>query len=1425
MAFDIKIVVEAVDKASAVLQAIRTAVGGLNTVTNQVAGSAGGVGGAIDNTQNVLQNFAASVAAIPNTLAPMAEVLAENASQFAGLSAGVEGGTQTLSELDKVASAGAPAVSQVAEAVAKIEQAGQKGAATTKVTADNIAGLAESIQDTDIQARPAASALDVIHDALSRLAETTDKVVATQALFAQSTARLAPLLAQNAQSIRQANEETSRSLSTRAAGAAKQTEFAYTAFEGVLKRVGLTLKDVEQKTDQNASSFARVRDVIRQNTVVFGGLAAAIASVPASLALLTRGAVGLADNLNDVASATGTSVEFLSSMDLAARQNGTNLNELVIGFRTLSRAMVEGQDPASEAARTFRILGIDIRALSQEQRNLEVFLPILADGFTRLEDGAGKLAIAQQLLGRSGEQLIPLFNQGSAGLAAVRERARELGGELSGATAKAADEFNDKLAELGVIFRAIGLQVAEVVLPALRAFVEFALAHPVAIKAGFLGIAAAVTAVGVAIAGVKVAGLIDALLTAIAGPAALAKVTSMSGVIAALKGGILNLLAPLGAVGTATSGAFGLAVVSRIGLAGAAVAALVAVVWTGVEAWKAYRARQAEALATRNLEEQNVDLRGRTELLVQQFREEGRITEQEAAAFQERLQNAFTPAAVRSPIVGRGGVIGFKTEIQRDPAAENAAIVEINKVLRSRVTETQTLNVATDEGLRIAKTELEIAQSNLATLKSTAALELQTLQAQQERPGSTVTAAEAARRRLEINERIRRADLELIRQREELEINEARRSIAKDVRFTGLKEQTVREQAIENETAQAISAIRAKATADRTQVVVEAAQRQIEIQTSLTQSELEVEQRNTALRLEEAQSRYDELRASELQFQLDLLDISEQVRNLSSGEQLQRREELTQRAIVERQRRDALIFENQARRRLELQNAIIQSEIALAQTDPNPNVAARQQRVNDLLREQNELIRQEIELNRQRLAGDLSPEERIERQRRVIELQSQLVANDRAVNIQDPTNLPRLQGDLGFQNQLTADGQLTGERELITPFRALDEFLSGTLQTTFNGLSQSITGLITGASTWAQVWTQAGNQIIGMIVQLILEYTVFHQIRSALDSIFHQGARANIAGTAAAGKAAQTGAAATAAATSASVATAAAPAAAATSIWSFGSSATIGLALALAAIAAIVAALAFARGGVVPERRSPILAYARGGVTPGGIFTGPGGPTEDRILTTAPPGTGILTAQTVSHYGGPAFVANLLARRAPVPLPFHHLPSQAASREVAIRVSPGEAAIPPDVVRHYGGPGFIDALNARRVPLGVLNRAAAAVATIPKFAGGGIVDVVQQSLANVIGPGFDLDLGHFQVQEFANGGSVAIDNSNTQAGRVNAALLQAQVESNPTVNVASPEVILLKRDRDILEVLRSTEGRAIILDTMSGARTEFGVRS
>ncbi len=93
----------------------------------------------------------------------------------------------------------------------------------------------------------------------------------------------------------------------------------------------------------------------------------------------------------------------------------------------------------------------------------------VAKKFSGYADSAAKTALAQNLFGKSGAELIPVLNDiGDKGLPGVIKQAEEFGAAISGETAKRAEEFNDNLTRLAVEAKGFATAVVDKLLPSLN---------------------------------------------------------------------------------------------------------------------------------------------------------------------------------------------------------------------------------------------------------------------------------------------------------------------------------------------------------------------------------------------------------------------------------------------------------------------------------------------------------------------------------------------------------------------------------------------------------------------------------------------------------------------------------------------------------------------------------------------------------------------------------------------------------------------------------------------------------------------------------------------------------------------------------------------------------------------------------------------
>lgn len=237
----------------------------------------------------------------------------------------------------------------------------------------------------------------------------------------------------------------------------------YGGFEQGMDRASRTAEKRMREIEARAKKFG---------TFIGGALAAGATAAAAGLVAATKSAIDYADHLNDLNQRLGISAEALSGWAYAAQQTGTDIDALGKGLKILAKNMAEALDPKSQQAGLFKALGVEVKDAHGNLRDLESVLPEIASKFKELDNATTEAALSQQLFGKSGVDLLEFLNQGEDGLEALRQKARDLGVELSSQTLSAADEFNDKLADLRTLGLAAGTQLAEKLLPAMLDLVD-----------------------------------------------------------------------------------------------------------------------------------------------------------------------------------------------------------------------------------------------------------------------------------------------------------------------------------------------------------------------------------------------------------------------------------------------------------------------------------------------------------------------------------------------------------------------------------------------------------------------------------------------------------------------------------------------------------------------------------------------------------------------------------------------------------------------------------------------------------------------------------------------------------------------------------------------------------------------------------------
>lgn len=187
---------------------------------------------------------------------------------------------------------------------------------------------------------------------------------------------------------------------------------------------------------------------------------------------MAKGAIDNADKLNKMSQSIGISVEALSELQYAADLSGLNIDELGIALTKLNKNAVEAAQGSKAQVEAFKTLGVSVTDAEGRIKSTEELLSDVADAFKKLPDGPQKTALAIDVFSKAGSKMIPVLNQGRAGIELLRKEAREFGLTISGQAGGASEAFNDNLTRINRVVQGLVTRFTNEALPTLDLIAE-----------------------------------------------------------------------------------------------------------------------------------------------------------------------------------------------------------------------------------------------------------------------------------------------------------------------------------------------------------------------------------------------------------------------------------------------------------------------------------------------------------------------------------------------------------------------------------------------------------------------------------------------------------------------------------------------------------------------------------------------------------------------------------------------------------------------------------------------------------------------------------------------------------------------------------------------------------------------------------------
>ncbi len=358
---------------------------------------------------------------------------------------------------------------------------------TVKIEGDT-GDLSKSLQNVNSDIKTTSRALSDVEKALKLDPGNLELLAQKQELLSKQIEQTTEKLELEQQIAEQAKEALEIGTISQEEYASLTAEVATTASElenlqgaadssaGSIEDTGAAAQDAGAEAEDAGESFINWGDAVKGAAEVAAGALAAVGSAVGAIgAAVVEGAGELVDFSKDLADSAdtidkqsqkvGLSAEAYQKWDYVMTLAGTSMSNMGTGLKTLTNKLDDAKNGSEKNLELFQKLGLSLDDLNSMSRE-DVFGAVIA-GFQGMADSTERAALANDLLGKSGQELTPLFNQTAESTKALMEQAEDYGIIMSDDLVKGGAAYKDSLTTLDKTLEGVKNNVVGQFLPGL----------------------------------------------------------------------------------------------------------------------------------------------------------------------------------------------------------------------------------------------------------------------------------------------------------------------------------------------------------------------------------------------------------------------------------------------------------------------------------------------------------------------------------------------------------------------------------------------------------------------------------------------------------------------------------------------------------------------------------------------------------------------------------------------------------------------------------------------------------------------------------------------------------------------------------------------------------------------------------------------
>lgn len=213
-------------------------------------------------------------------------------------------------------------------------------------------------------------------------------------------------------------------------------------------------KDLENATNKAKTSTTNLGTELSKGLAAAAGVATvAIAATATAVVNLSKATwqgiqdvAAYGDAIDKNSQKVGLSKRAYQQWDYVMQISGTSMQDCTVGMKTLTNKFDDLKSGSKGATETFNRLGISLKDLQGLSRE-EVFRKTV-ESLQNVKDETEKAALANDLFGKSGQNLMPMFNMTNKELDRLIEETEKYGMVMSDDAVSASAAFQDSMTKL-----------------------------------------------------------------------------------------------------------------------------------------------------------------------------------------------------------------------------------------------------------------------------------------------------------------------------------------------------------------------------------------------------------------------------------------------------------------------------------------------------------------------------------------------------------------------------------------------------------------------------------------------------------------------------------------------------------------------------------------------------------------------------------------------------------------------------------------------------------------------------------------------------------------------------------------------------------------------------------------------------------------